>query len=224
MGDGEHGGAQPGEEFAEFDDEAFAQRAVELSERFVEHEQPGAGGQGAGEGDALLLAAGQGGHRPPFGAGQSDQVEQFRDAGGPFMLRHAVHARAEGDVAADVVLREELVVLEHEADLAPVRGHGGLVTSVEEHAAAVQRLESGDGAQQGGLAAAAGAQDAHGLVFGDVQVDGVEGGPSAEADVRAGEAEQHQNSPLRSMRSRSRTSRARAHTTIRIVDRAIACP
>lgn len=57
--DGEHGRSQLAEEFPEFDDQPFAQRAVQLAERFVEHQQAGAGRQGTGECDALLLAAGE---------------------------------------------------------------------------------------------------------------------------------------------------------------------
>ncbi len=116
------------------------------------------------------------------------------------------------------------MVLEHEPDAPPVRRHPGLVGAVEEHPAAVERLEARDGPQQRGLAAAAGAEHTHGLVVGDLQVHGVEHGPRPEPYGRPVES-QHQNSPeVRSVRSRSSSSRDTAHTTIRIVERAIAWP
>ncbi len=144
---------------------------------------------------------------------------------GPLTLGHPVHPQPEGDVAAHVPLREQLVVLEHQPDPAPVRGHARLVAPVERHPPGVERLQPGHGPQQGRLAAAAGPEHAHDLVLGDLQIDGVQHGPPAETDRRALQRQQHQNSPVRSaVLSLSSTSRATAHTTIRIVERAIAWP
>lgn len=145
MGDGEHRRTQPAEDAAQFDDQPFPERTVELAERFVEHQQPWPWRESAGEGDPLLLTAGEGGDGPLPGAREADQFQQLLDATALFGLRYAVHAQPEGDVARDVALREELVVLEHQADPAPVHRHSGLVGSAEQHPPAVEVLQPGDG-------------------------------------------------------------------------------
>lgn len=116
------------------------------------------------------------------------------------------------------------MVLEHQPDAPPVHRHARLVGAAEQHPAAVERLEPGDDPQQCGLAAAAGTEHAHDLVLGDLQVHGVERGPLPEPYGRVLDRK-HQNSPeVRSVRSRSNSNRDTAHTTIRIVERAIAWP
>ncbi len=50
---------EPHEERAQLGDQPFAQRAVERTQRLVEHEQPRLGREGAGERHPLLLAAGE---------------------------------------------------------------------------------------------------------------------------------------------------------------------
>ena len=87
--DGEHRGAQPAEQGAQFDHQALAQSAVELAERLVQHQQPGRGRERAGQRDALLLAAGQRGDGPLPGARQPDQVEQLADPARLFAARGA---------------------------------------------------------------------------------------------------------------------------------------
>ncbi len=117
------------------------------------------------------------------------------------------------------------MVLEHQAHPPPVGGHPHLVAAVQQHPSGVHLLQARDSPQQRRLAAAAGAEHADDLVLGDRQVHRVQGGVPAEPDRRALQAEQHrQNSPVRSPRSRSSTSRAAAHTTIKITERAMAWP
>lgn len=181
MGDGEHGRAQAGEEGAEFDDEAFAQAAVELAERFVQHQQFGPGRQRPGEGDALLLAARERGHGAASGAGKSHQVQEFGDLVLLLAPAHAVHPQPEGDVGPDVPVREQLVVLEHQAESAPVHRHPVLVGAVEQHPSGVGLLKARDRPQQSGLATAARPQHADDLVLGDLQVHRVERRAVAEA-------------------------------------------
>lgn len=224
MRHGEHGRAQPSEQFLQFDDQPLPQRPVELPQRLVQHQQPGARREGPGQRHALLLPAGQRGDGPAARARQPHEVQQLLHPLGLSPLRLAVHPQPEGHVAAHVTLREQLVVLEHQPDPAPVRRQARLVAPVEQHPPGVQGLQPGHRPQQGRLAAAAGSEHAHDLVLGDLQIDGVQHGPAAEADRRVPQGQQHQNSPVRSVRSLSSTSRATAHTTIRIVERAIAWP
>src|SRR5207237_2401766 len=63
-------GAQP---FAQGDADA----GVERAERLVEEQQPGLNGEGAGEGDALALTAGELRREAPLEAGELDEVEQL---------------------------------------------------------------------------------------------------------------------------------------------------
>ena len=81
----------------------------------------GCGRKRAGEGDALLLATRQ--LRRPAGArtrrarrGRASRVRGRRRPRG-----ESLHAEPERDVAEHVAVREERVVLEHEAEAAPVR-------------------------------------------------------------------------------------------------------
>ncbi len=118
------------------------------------------------------------------------------------------------------------MILEHQAHAPPVHGHRGLVGAAQQDPARGHLLEAGDHPQQGGFATAARPQHADGLVFGDVQIHGVHDRALTEADRHPFQLKQcHQNSPeVLSGRSRSSTSRDTAHTSIRIVLRAIACP
>ncbi len=118
------------------------------------------------------------------------------------------------------------MVLEHQAEAPPVHGDPGLVGAAQQDPAAGHRLEPGDDPQQGGLPAPARPQYADGLVLGDRQVDAVHDRTLTEADRHPFQLKQgHQNSPeVLSGRSRSSASKDTAHTSIRIVLRAIACP
>lgn len=180
MRDGQHGGAQLLEEGPQFDDEPFAEAAVELAERLVQHQELRARGEGAGEGDALLLTAGQGGDRAAFGPGQADQLQQFADPPPALGPPDAVHPEPEGDVGADVPVREELVVLEHQAEAAPVHRDAALVLAGQQDPAAVHGLEPGDGPEQGGLPATAGTEQTDDPVVGDRQVHRVQSRPLPE--------------------------------------------
>ncbi len=233
------------EEAPQFDDQPLAQPAVELAERLVQHQQPGARGERAGQRDALLFAAGQRGDGAPLGAGQPDEFQQFGDRTLLFGARGTPHPQPEGDIARDVALREELVVLEHQADPAPVRGHSRLVppssntrpasacwspattrsrvdlplplgpsTHTISCAATSRSTASSAGARRRGRS-------------------GRSRRPAAAAPPRSVLCG-HRNPrcgrrftwprPAWSVRRRSRASRAPAHTTIKMVDRAIACP
>ncbi|GAA3081343.1 hypothetical protein GCM10020254_27160 [Streptomyces goshikiensis] len=210
----------------QFHDQPLPQPPVELPQRFVQHQQPRRRRQRPGQRHPLLLTARQRGHRPALGAGQPDQLQQLRDLGSVRSPSPAPHPEPEGDVPADVPVREQLVVLEHQAHAPPVDRHPGLVGAAQQHPAGRDRLEPGHHPQQRGLAASARSEDAHDLVLGDLQVHLVHDRAFPEADRDPLQPKQcHQNSPeVLSGRSRSSTSRDTAHTSIRIVLRAIACP
>ncbi len=134
--------------------EAPAQVDVEVGERLVEQQQFRLRCQRARQRDTLLLPARQ---FVGVAFAQLRQVHQLQhladDAWGLGML-----ANAEGDVIRHRQVREQGVVLEHHAD-SPLLGREG-ESGAGQHGitqldfAIVDRLESGYGAQRGGLAAA----------------------------------------------------------------------
>jgi hypothetical protein len=131
-----------------------AELGVEVGKGFVEEETTGPDDEGAGEGDALLLAArelvdlaGAKPFQPHHGEGLFDTVLDLA-------FGNAALFETEGDVAEDVEVRPEGVALEHHPGLALVGWHAGDVVAVEEDAALVGEVKSGDGAEEGRLAAA----------------------------------------------------------------------
>ena len=71
---------EAGEEVAQLDHQPLPQRAVERSERLVQHEQARGGRKRPRQRDALLLAARQLGDPPVLVPGQPDQREQLAGA------------------------------------------------------------------------------------------------------------------------------------------------
>ena len=104
--------------------------------------------------------------------GQADQLEHLRDHAPIDLVRRgllSLHPQPERDVGVDVAVREQLLVLEHHPDAAPVRRLGGDVTPVEEHLTGVRGEEAGDDAQQRALAAARRPEQGEHLSAGDGQ-------------------------------------------------------
>jgi hypothetical protein len=126
-------------------DEPFSNLDVEMRERH-----------------ALLLSTGQFVGVAPGGLRQTDHFEQFADTA---IARVRCHpAQAEPDVARDGQVREQRVVLEYHPHLSPLgwklpAGARDLL-AVDPDASAGERLEAGDAAQDGGLAASAGTEQA----------------------------------------------------------------
>ncbi len=99
----------------------LAQRGVEGGEGLVEEDDGGARGQRAGQGDPLLLAAGELVRGAAAeGARELDEVEHLVDPG----ARAALAAgQPEADVGGHVEVREERALLRDVADPAVLRGH-----------------------------------------------------------------------------------------------------
>ena len=73
---------------------------------------------------------------------EADQLQQLVDPRRRSRPRHAVHPQAERDVRGDVAVGEQLAVLEHQAEPAPVHRHRAEVVAVPAHRAARRRLEA----------------------------------------------------------------------------------
>lgn len=151
VGDEDGGGVGGAQDGAEVGGESFAEFFVEGGEGFVEEEECGVWGEGSGEGDALAFASGHGGDVAGVVAGESDEGEEFVDSGVALLAGGAgcaggVGGEAVGDVGGDVFVGEELAVLEHEAEVAFVDGHGVHGGVVVGDAPVGGVFESGDGA------------------------------------------------------------------------------
>ncbi len=158
---------------AHLEGQALAQVAVQVRERLVEEQQLRAGGEGAGQRHALLLAPGKLVRVLRPRAGQADHRKQLR--GPPPALGSRQGPQAEGHVVHGVEMREQRVVLEHHAHAALLgrdresRAAHDLVAQAD--LAPVHRLETRHAAQGRGLAATAGAEEAADLALGQRQVE-----------------------------------------------------
>ena len=148
VGDEQDGEAEPYEEGTQLGDEAFAQGTVEGTERLVEHQEARRSRERAGQRDALLFAAGKLRDPAVFESGHADERERVPRSGLDLGAWDALHAEPERDVADDIAMGKQRVVLEHEPEPAPVRGHVGEVGIVPRHSTARVGLETGDRAQQ----------------------------------------------------------------------------
>ena len=97
----------------------IAQRRIEVGQRLVEQEHRRLAHDGAADGDALALAAGEVA-RPAVEQGVELQhlAPPRARAGRPRPSSALVNLQAEGHVLADVHVRIERVGLEHHGDLA----------------------------------------------------------------------------------------------------------
>ena len=153
--------------------------------------------QRAGQRDALLLAAGQLVREAALDAGQADQLPAPRRRGrSRSALGQAMDAEA--DVVAHVEVREQGVVLEHHADaplLGAARGRRAPPTSWPEMriSPAAGALQAGDGAQQGGLAAAGRADQHADVARAQAERDVVDGGlgPARVLNAQLGDLDEH---------------------------------
>ena len=127
------------------------------------------------------------------------------------------HGQSEGDVAEDGEVPEERVVLEDEADAARADGRLADVLPVEADGtgAGVGHFQSGDDAQERGLAGAGGAEQRGEAAARDGEADIVERGVLAERFAEMGDFDTHEDSEVRRARHstmlfRTRVSSARS--------------
>jgi hypothetical protein len=181
MGDEDEALAEASLEAAEVELNFGAELGVEGGHGFIEEEQVGLVDQGAGESNALFLAAGElvG---VALGEGvELEHLEGFGDAAGDFRVGEFAGAEAEGDVFKDGEVREEGIALEDGVDGAAVGGEGGDVAAAEDDGAGVGDFQAGDDAEEGGFSAAGGAEEGDEFAVTDEEGDIAEDGGWAEA-------------------------------------------
>ena len=158
VGDQQRRDAQLPQQLAQVLAQAAAQVGVEAGEGFVEQQQVGPRRERARQGDALLLAAGE---FVGVALRQAVEAEQGEGVEAARLTRAAVKAvQAEADVVGHGEVREQRQVLEHEAEAAFFRRQRQRVHAAKAQGAGVGRVQARDGAKQGGLAAAAGPEQA----------------------------------------------------------------
>ena len=113
-----------------------ADLGVERAEGLVEQQHLGLDGQRARERHPLALAAAELAGIARLVAVQADDPEQLVDLGRDLGLRALADAQPEGDVLAHGHVLEGRVVLEDEADAAPLRGQDGGVLAGDDDAPA----------------------------------------------------------------------------------------
>ena len=114
QGDGAALFAEGPEEF----EDRLAGVGVEVARRFVGEDDARAVDQRPGDGDALLLAAGELHGPMALAVLQIDHLERFHGAFAPFAARDAGVDHGQLDVLQDVELRQQVEELEDEPDLA----------------------------------------------------------------------------------------------------------
>jgi hypothetical protein len=178
VGDHDRGHALALQDLAHLDRQAFAQADIEVGERLVEQDQFRPRRQRAGQRHALLLAAGEFVRILVALAMQADRGQQLATRRWASLRRLA--AEAEGDVLFDGQVRKQRVILKDHADR---RFSGGtrcparLTTChVQADLAAGDLLEAGNAAQQGGLAATRGAEQAGDAALLRAKIDAIDDG------------------------------------------------
>ncbi|MCY1175690.1 hypothetical protein D9M73_159390 [compost metagenome] len=139
----------------------LAHPGIEGRHRFVQQQQRRGRGQGASQCNPLLLAAGQLAGILFLAAAQADQFQHLTDTLANLVA--TIAGEAVGNVRFDSEIGEQRVGLEQNAVVPSLRCQVGNVAITEVQLAAVLLLQTGDAAQQGGLATARRPQQTHQL-------------------------------------------------------------
>ncbi len=171
MGDEKRGGAGLEPDALQLDVHLPAQDLVEGAERLVEQQEPWLGDQGAGNGNPLPHAAGKLRGQGTLEALEADELDQAADA--LPCRRPAQHVERQGDVALDRAPGQQSRVLEGDPELAAA-GDGNGALAADRHLPGIRDVQPGRQAQDGGLAAAGGADQGGEGAGRAVEVDAVE--------------------------------------------------
>ena len=154
VGHHEHGLAGPAGEPVEELEHLEPGLEVEIAGRFVGEDERRIGGEGARDGDPLLLAAREPVGKLPAAVGETDLLEQRQRPIAVCAARPPGELERQQQVLLDGEGRHEVEELEDEADAVPPR-HGPLVFAeapelapLEQHLAGSRQVDAGDEIQQ----------------------------------------------------------------------------
>ena len=178
MGHIHHGDAVLPLDFLDFKAHAFPQLGVQVGQGLVQQQQGGLCHQGAGQGHALLLAAGQLAGNALGVLNQVHGLQHTFDLLPDGGLIHFFDGQGIGHIVEHGHVGPHSVGLKHHADVALFRLEKHLAAGhhlvIEQHAAGGGLLKACDNAQHGGLAAARGPQQGNKFAIGKGCVESVQ--------------------------------------------------
>lgn len=152
-------------QFAEQGEDVLAVGGVEVSGGFVGQDQSRAMDKGAGDGDALHLAAGKLGGKRVGAVGDPDALEEGVDAGGTFDGWGAEQLEGELDVLGGGQRGKQVEELEDRADALPtepreaIGGKGFEGLAMELDRTGVRSVDATEAIEEGGLAGTGGTDE-----------------------------------------------------------------
>ena len=180
MGDEQYGEPQLDVDLLEQGQDRAGGLRVEGRGGLVTQQDLGSRCQGTGDGDALLLPAGELG-RIGVGTGfQPDQGQQFADPALDLVLAPARQFQREGDVGGDGARGQQVEVLEDHADLAASLSQiplaeGDQVLAIDDDLPLGGALQQVDAADEGTLAGTGGTDHPEDLALGHMQAHVTQG-------------------------------------------------
>ena len=152
---------------------------VEVGQGLVHQQNPRTNYQRPRQGNPLSLATAHL-RRITFGqVSETDAFQRFHGTGIDFGAGNLAGAQAVGDVLESRFIGKQGVVLKHHADVSVVGGNVRHLVLIEQDASAVGFMETGNTAQQGGLAATARPQQGEKSAVRDVQRQVLKNGVAA---------------------------------------------
>ena len=117
------------------------------AQRFIQKQNLGPVDQCPGDGNTLLLAAGQRIDIAVFVAFQADNFQHFLNPLVDLVLGHLVDTQAEGNIIVNIQVGKQCIALEHGVDLTFIGRHIVDTLAVEGHVAGCGRKEAADDPQ-----------------------------------------------------------------------------
>ena len=154
--------------------QGLAKLGINGGQGLVQQQDLGMGDNGTGQGNPLLLTAGQTGGILVFLAFQLHQFHRPADMIGNFIFGHFLHFQSETNVLFHRHVGEQRVLLKDHADIALAGGNVGYILPVQDDGAFRDLLQAGQTPQKGGLAAAGGTQKGYQISFFNIQLDMVQ--------------------------------------------------
>jgi len=211
VGDVDEGDAGAALQRAQFGAHVLAQLQIQRRQRLVEQQHLGLHRQRAGDRHPLALAARQLARHPLAIALQRDQREQRVGLRPARLAVHPARLKPEGDVVAHAHQRKQRKGLKNHRSRPLVRAKPRHVAAADLDAALGRLQKPRDHAQDGGLAAAGGAEDREELAARNGEADAAHraGGAESHADIDQRDGLRHGDFSIEGGRGESLTAAPR---------------